>query len=128
MSTRAAAVRETSEEVGLQLEHSVPLGALGTMPVSSAGRQTGISLFPFVFHLGETLEPLVPNDEVVESFWVPLRHLLDARNAAYRRTFRDGLTAERPAVVYQGHHIWGLTYRVLTTFFERLQLRIAGPE
>lgn len=127
-SARAAAVRETSEEVGLQLERSAHLGSLGTMPVFSAGRPTGISLFSFVFHLGETLEPLVPNDEVAEGFWVPLRHLLDVRNAAYRRTLRDGLTRDRPAVMYQGHHIWGLTYRVLTTFFERLQLQIARPE
>lgn len=33
--------------------------ALGTMPVSSAGRPTGISLFSFVFHLGEMLEQLI---------------------------------------------------------------------
>jgi 8-oxo-dGTP pyrophosphatase MutT (NUDIX family) len=127
-SARAAAVRETSEEVGLRLERSAYLGSLGTMPVSSAGNPTGISLFSFVFHLGEKLEPLVRSDEVAEGFWVPLRHLLDVRNAAYRRNLRNGLTLERPAVVYQGHYIWGLTYQVLTTFFERLQLQIARPE
>ena len=128
MSARAAAVRETSEEVGLRLERAACLGLLGTMPVSSAGQPTGMSLFSFVFHLGGILEPLVPSDEVAEGFWVPLRHLLDIRNAAYRRTLRDGLTLDRPAVMYQGHHIWGLTYRVLTTFFERLQLQIPTPE
>ena len=128
MSARAAAVRETSEEVGLQLERSAYLGSLGIMPVSSAGKATGMSLFSFVFHLGGMLEPLVPSDEVAEGFWLPLRHLLDVRNAAYRRNLRSGLTLEQPAVMYQGHHIWGLTYRVLTTFFERLQLQIPMPE
>jgi 8-oxo-dGTP pyrophosphatase MutT (NUDIX family) len=127
-SARAAAVRETSEEVGLQLARAACLGLLGAMPVSAAGQPTGMSLFSFVFHLGEMLEPLVPSDEVAEGFWVPLRHLLDARNAAYRRSLRDGLTRNQPAVMYQGHLIWGLTYRVLTTFFERLQLQIPTPE
>lgn len=125
---RTAAVRETSEEVGLRLERSTHLGSLGTRPVTSAGGPTGVSLFSFVFHLGETLEPLVPSDEVAEAFWVPLRHLLDVRNAAYRRATRDGQIREQPAVAYQGHLIWGLTYRVLTTFFERMELQIARPE
>ena len=30
--------------------------------------------------------------------------------------------------VKQGHYIWGLTYRVLTMFFEQMQLRIARPD
>jgi len=34
----------------------------------------------------------------------------------------------RPAVLFQGHYIWGLTYRLLTMFFERMQLRIAQPD
>jgi len=38
------------------------------------------------------------------------------------------VTFDSPAVLYQGHYIWGLTYRVLTVFFERMQLRIARPQ
>ncbi len=86
-----------------------------------------MSLASFVFHLGETLEPLTPSDEVAEAFWVPLGHLLDPRNAAHRPTLRDGVTIEQPAVLYGDRYIWGLTYRVLTRFFERTQLRIARP-
>jgi 8-oxo-dGTP pyrophosphatase MutT (NUDIX family) len=128
-SVRAAAVREAREEVGLRLERAPYLGSLETQPVRSAGTLTGMSLSSFVFHLGETLEPLTPtDDEVAEAFWVPLRHLLDPRNAVHRPTPRNGETLEFPAVIYRGHYIWGLTYRVLTMFFERLELRIARPE
>lgn len=126
-SVQAAAIRETWEEVGFQLDRALCLGSLEIQPVSSAGKPTGISLCPFVFHLGDTLEQPTPSDEVAEMFWVPLRHLLDPRNAAYRRTLRDGVTVDHPAVLYQGHHIWGLTYRVLTRFFQRLERDIARP-
>jgi 8-oxo-dGTP pyrophosphatase MutT (NUDIX family) len=127
-SIRAAAIRETREEVGLRLDSAPYLGALETMPVSAAGQPTGISLSSFVFHFGDTLERFTLSDEVAEAFWVPLRHLLDPRNAARRPTLRDGVPLDRPAVVYQGHYIWGLTYRVLTVFFEQMQLRIARPD
>lgn len=125
-SARAAAIRETREEVGLRLDRATYLGSLPSVPVSSGGRPTGMSLFPFVFHLGETLEPLTPNDEVADAFWVPLGHLLDSRNAAYRATLRDGVALDHPAVLYNGHYVWGLTYRVLGTFFDHLHLKIAG--
>ena len=127
-TARAAAIRETREEVGLRLDHVPCLGSLPTHPVRSAGRVTGMSLSPFVFHLGGALEPLRPtDDEVAEAFWVPLRHLLDSRNAVHRPTPRDGVTIHFPAILYQGHYIWGLTYRVLGTFFEHMDLRIPDP-
>lgn len=127
-SARAAAVRETWEEVGLRLDGSPYLGSLATQPVSSAGRATGITLSSFVFYLGEALEPFTPSDEVAAAFWVPLRHLLDPRFAVHRPTPRDGVILQSPAVLYEGRYIWGLTYRVLTLFFESMQLRIARPE
>jgi 8-oxo-dGTP pyrophosphatase MutT (NUDIX family) len=128
-SPRAAAIRETWEEVGLRLDHVPCLGSLRTQPVRSAGKVTGMSLSPFVFHLGPTLERLTPtDDEVAEAFWVPLRHLLDPRNAVHRPTPRDGVILQFPAVLYQGHYIWGLTYRVLGMFFEHVDLRIPDPE
>ena len=127
-SARAAAIRETLEEVGLRLDRSPYLGSLEVQPVRAGGKPTDMSLSSFVFHLGETLEQFTPSDEVAEAFWVPLRHLLDPRNAAYRPTPRGGMTLDSPAVLYQGHYIWGLTYRLLTLFFERLELRIARPQ
>lgn len=126
-SAHAAAIRETREEVGLELDTCVCLGALESQPVSSAGRPTGITLSSFVFYLGETLEPFTPSDEVAQAFWVPLRHLLEPGNAAFRPTPRDGVVIQNPAVLYQDRFIWGLTYRVLTRFFALMELAIAEP-
>ena len=126
-SPQEAAIRETREEVGLRLERARCLGALDVQRINRYGRPTDMWLSPYVFHLGETLESLAPNHEVADAFWVPLRHLLDPRNAGYRAASREGAPYDYPAILYRGHHIWGLTYRVLTVFFERLQLQIARP-
>ncbi len=127
-SARGAAIRETWEEVGLRLDHAPYLGSLRTRPVSSKGKPTGISLSSFVFYLGETLEPLKLSDEVAEAFWVPLQHLLDPCNAVHKPIVREGVALLSPAVLYQGHHIWGLTYHLLTAFFEHLRLEIPQPK
>ena len=124
---REAAIRETREEVGLLLDHAPCLGSLGLEPINRNGGPADMSLSSYVFHLGEALDPFTPSDEVADAFWVPLRHLLDSRNAGYRPAIRDNVAYDGPAVLYQGHPIWGLTYRVLTTFFERTQLQIARP-
>jgi 8-oxo-dGTP pyrophosphatase MutT (NUDIX family) len=126
-SPREAAIRETREEIGMRLERSSYLGSLGAQPISRNGKPGDISLSSYVFYAGEVLEQFTPNDEVAEAFWVPLRHLLDPRNAGFTPTSRDGVAYDSPAVIYEGHHIWGLTYRVLTAFFDRMELRIARP-
>ena len=127
LNPREAAVRETREEVGLMLDRSPFLGSLAARPINRDGRPSELSLASYVFYLGEALEQFQPNEEVAEAFWVPLRHLLDPRNAGHRPTSRNGVSYASPAVLYQGHCIWGLTYRVLTEFFEIMQLRIARP-
>ena len=126
-NSKDAAIRETREEVGLWLDRSAYLGPLGAQPIYRDGKPGELSLSSHVFHLGDELAPFTPNEEVAEAFWVPLRHLLDPRNAGYRPNTRDGVTYDNPAVLYQGRHIWGLTYRVLTLFFERIELQIARP-
>ncbi|MBI4083291.1 MAG: CoA pyrophosphatase [Candidatus Lambdaproteobacteria bacterium] len=125
---RSAAIRETREEVGLRLDNAPWLGSLDLLPVSSRGVRTEMSLCPYVFHLGERLEPFSGNDEVAQAYWVPLAHLLDPRNAALRHIVRNGVELTSPAIRFADQMVWGLTYRVLTVFFERMALRIPRPE
>lgn len=127
LSPRGAAIRETREEVGLRLGRSSYLGSLEAQPISRDGKPGDISLSSHVFYVGEVLEQFTPNYEVARAFWVPLRHLLDPRNAGYRSAVRNGAVYDSPAVLYEDEHIWGLTYRILTAFFERMQLQIARP-
>ena len=63
-----AAIRETREEVGLQLERSAYLGSLGAQRINRNGIPGDKTLCPHVFHLGGALEPFTPNYEVAEAF------------------------------------------------------------
>jgi 8-oxo-dGTP pyrophosphatase MutT (NUDIX family) len=126
-SPRAAAQRETLEEVGLTVRDSHFLAALSRSPVIAGGADTGIRLFPFVFYLGGETEPLRPNREVAEAFWVPLSHILDSAHHVILPLERDGERLDFPSVRYRGHHIWGVTYRVLAQFAEALAHPLPPP-
>ncbi len=126
-SPRAAAARETEEEVGLVLEERHYLAPLSRAAVMARGADTGIPLFPFLFYLGDEPAPLRPNGEVAEAFWIPLAHILDPGNFAQLRLERDGAVHHFPSVLFRGHHIWGVTYRVLLQFTSALGRFLPEP-
>jgi 8-oxo-dGTP pyrophosphatase MutT (NUDIX family) len=120
---RAAAERETLEEVGLSLDDSHWLGPLSDVLVRLGGedrRDRRMILSPFVYYLGEELAPFVPNHEVAEAFWIPLGYLWDARNMDSLEWERDGRRLLYPAIRFRDSSIWGLTFRVLTLFSDVL--------
>src|SRR5262249_29173572 len=117
---RAAAERETLEEVGLSLagaERLRPLdrlnarGRLGAPPVPSA----------FVYCLHERASP-TPHPQVEEALWVPVPALLDpARHIGHRYGPRrwPGVCVGDP----DRHVVWGLTYRLLEGLFGVMAMR-----
>jgi 8-oxo-dGTP pyrophosphatase MutT (NUDIX family) len=88
----AAALRETSEEVGL----------------GGRGRPLNMVITPFVF-TADSVPPLTPNYEVAAAVWVPASFLVDHRNRESMEYQRAGLSLELPCYRYQDHLIWGLT-------------------
>lgn len=118
--SRAAAERETLEEVGLALGEAHWIGALSEMQVRLGGSDRRMVLSPFVYDLGEELLPFAPNHEVAEVFWIPLAHLWDSNNMSRLEWERQGTRLLYPAIRYQGHSIWGITFRVLTLFSDVL--------
>jgi 8-oxo-dGTP pyrophosphatase MutT (NUDIX family) len=118
---RAAAERETLEEVGLSIGDPHWLGPLSDVPVRlGGGDDRRMVLSPFVYYLGEEHAPLVPNHEVAEAFWIPLGYLWDPGNAGHQEWEREGNRLLYPAIRFRGHSIWGLTFRVLTLFSDVL--------
>ncbi len=109
----AAAVRETREELALDLERDGSL--IGSLPPVRTHLQRGegpLWVSPFVFELSGAPE-LVPNHEVQEALWVPLAFLADAANRGSFAWTGRGARREMPCVLYEGHLIWGLTLRML---------------
>jgi 8-oxo-dGTP pyrophosphatase MutT (NUDIX family) len=118
---RAAAERETLEEVGIAVADPHWLGPLSDVLVRLGGtNDRRMILSSFVYYLGDEPAPLVPNHEVAEAFWIPLAHLWEPRNMGSLEWEREGKSLLYPAIRFQGHSIWGLTFRVLTLFSDVL--------
>jgi 8-oxo-dGTP pyrophosphatase MutT (NUDIX family) len=105
----AAALRETREEVGLDLEtDALPLGRLSDVRAVGRGRPLSLVISPFVFELQTTPE-LKTNHEVETVVWVPVAFLADRANRETMPYRRYGLALDLPCYRYDGHLIWGLT-------------------
>jgi 8-oxo-dGTP pyrophosphatase MutT (NUDIX family) len=124
---RAAAERETLEEVGLSLVGAEALGRLDDLEGHSVGRAAGLVVCAFVYHLPDPPE-LAASPEVEEALWVPLHRL---RDPARQVPFRHPATgAQRFRGIVVGHPerqvVWGLTYRFLEGFFRLVERPLPG--
>jgi 8-oxo-dGTP pyrophosphatase MutT (NUDIX family) len=119
-SARAAAERETLEEVGLSLAGSELLGRLDDLPGLPAP-PSDFSVSAFVFY---TRDPgaLVLNHEVRDAFWFPLDSLSDReRHIDHPVKVESSQLFPGILVGESGRHVvWGLTYRFLDRFLDIL--------
>jgi 8-oxo-dGTP pyrophosphatase MutT (NUDIX family) len=117
-STRAAAERETREEVGLDLEGARVIGRLDDMQGHRAAGVNQMVISAFVYEAVE-VGTLVPNHEVRHAFWFPLGSLHDEERQVEYPMRWDG--RRFPGILVgqpERHIVWGLTYRFLEHFFE----------
>ncbi len=115
------AARETHEEVGIDLaQHGELLGHLDDLQAYGRGRLLDLVITPFVCAL---TAPVVLNPdarEVQRALWVPLDFLREPEaRSSYHYVFA-GQELVQQAFVYEGHTIWGLTYRILTHLLDVL--------
>lgn len=117
-SPLAAALRETREEIGLDLEAlGRPLGRLSEVRTHLPLGSVPHSVVPFAFAV-EGNPPLRPNEEVQEALWVPLPFLLDRANRSSFTWVRKGLPLPMPCYTYLGRVIWGLTLKIVDELLE----------
>jgi len=109
-SELAAAIRETREELDLDLDADGELlGRLSDVAAVSRGRPLSLVIVPHVFELVSDTE-LVPNYEVAEIVWVPLRYLSDYDNRSIIDWKLGSLTIPLPCYRFRDKVIWGLTF------------------
>ena len=121
---RATAVRETLEEIGLDLErHGELLGRLDELvPGNARGLVRDLVVTPFVWHVDEVPPLTARAVEVDEVHWAPLGAMRSgALDATYAYTWR-GQPMHFPAyrVGPPERLVWGMTHRALASLFARM--------
>jgi len=115
----ATAIRETREEVGIEMDAMDCVAALDDL-VPQTVLLPRIRVRPFVFLLDHP-RGVVPNAEIAGSWWVPIDHLLAEGSYGLYEVNPGGLVMRRPGYRLGHGVIWGMTERILTPFFDLLR-------
>lgn len=115
------ALRETKEEIGLDLNEKNLLGSLTELyiPVSN------FLVYPFVFFFDGRIDNLILDPSEVEKLIeIPVEHLIDRSNM--RRMdikMHSGLIInDTPCYVYNDQYIWGATAMITSELIEVIDL------
>jgi len=109
----ATAIRETLEEIGVDLSGAERLGILDDLHPRTPVLPP-VVVRPFVFALTER-PTIVPNPEVQEAFWVPFRALLAPGVRGEITVDHPGIPRRvLPSYTLGKRTIWGMSERILT--------------
>ena len=104
------ALRESNEEINLDMENVIKLG-----PLNFLLSRHKIEVNPFVGYLNQ-LQDFKGNFEIDEIFTVPISFLMNEENIEYKEFNRKDLKVYIPSWVYNGNRIWGLTAMIAADF------------
>lgn len=115
-SLEHTAVRETAEEIGLDLgAHGELIARLDDVPT----HKSELVVRPFVWEVA-SVPDLVPNYEVAEVHWVDLESLLRGERDTTFELEWKGQQLRFPAYQVADRIVWGLTYRMLQILLSHL--------
>jgi 8-oxo-dGTP pyrophosphatase MutT (NUDIX family) len=110
-TAKDTAVRETLEEVGINLNESAEFLGYSTATTTHTGT---LDVIPTVFMLKREAE-VNPNREVASYRWVNLEDFqAPGRQSTYQLRY-EGRVVEMPAYLFGDYVVWGLTHRILTS-------------
>ncbi len=116
----ATAVRESREELSLDLQNADLLGSLDDVEAVARGRRVGMMIRPYVFAV-DRMPELQPNYEVAEYLWPRIDPIFFGESDTEFPWQYQGALWKLPAWRVEGHTVWGLTHRMLSGFFELLR-------
>ena len=116
-SFRETAVRETREEVGIDLETDTRfLGYLGSFQTGARS----IWVVPSVF-ISNRRPTVSPNIEVASARWVPFEEFISPVSRSTYHVGHAGKSRVLPAFKVGDYLIWGLTERIISTLVEAVR-------
>ena len=114
---KAAAMRETLEEIAVNLDEADYLGVVDQQFAAPRGPRLNMIIEPHVFAL-PAVPDSTPNYEVAEVVWVGLADLMSNRwHDTETKPLENTPTVFNGYRLPRGHFVWGLTYRMLKSFF-----------
>jgi 8-oxo-dGTP pyrophosphatase MutT (NUDIX family) len=113
-TARDTAVRETLEEVGIDLDKAAEFLGYGGVTRTHTGT---MDVVPSVFVLKAGVE-VRPNEEVSSFRWVDLEDLLSPASKTTHELNHEGKVVAMPAYAAGNYVVWGLTYRILNSMLE----------
>jgi 8-oxo-dGTP pyrophosphatase MutT (NUDIX family) len=125
---RETAMRETLEEVGVNLRDHEYLGQLDEVAAMARGRAVGMTITPHVFALTDAPHVLRPNYEVAELLWGSLGRMFRGEVDAVKEINYGGETLHLPAFQVEQQLVWGMTHGMLRSLFALLSANIADSE
>ena len=117
----ATAIRETREEVGIDLSRGELVARLPDVPAFIRSKRGVLVVTPFVFIMREEVIA-TPNYEVAGTLWVPVTKLARGEGkGTYAFTWEDK-PYELPCIRLEPDQrvLWGMTYRMMETMLEAL--------
>lgn len=111
------AIRETQEEIGVQIAEHQLLGTLSSLyiPVSN------FEVHPFVAISESELHFIPDNAEVQYVIEFPLRQLLDKNKQGLMDIISQGKEIKAPVYYLDKEYVWGATAMILSEFSEVLK-------
>ena len=119
---QATAMRECSEEVGLDLESARLLGRLDdNISPSRQSLPPRLIISAFVFAIGDPAPALTLNHEVASAHWISLERFVAQEGRGKMPFTWRGHEVMLPEVRIDGTHIWGLTLRIIDDLCARIR-------
>jgi 8-oxo-dGTP pyrophosphatase MutT (NUDIX family) len=108
------AIRETREEVGIELARSELVARLPPIPAFKRSKRGVLVVTPFVFAKRDTMTPTL-NAEVAGTLWVPLARLARGEGKGTHAFTWEDKPYELPCFrLDPGQHVlWGMTHGML---------------
>ncbi len=113
------ALRETQEEVGLDLQrHARLVTRMPSVPALTRSKRGGMLVTPFIFALDKPEhDEFVLSPEVADAYWVPVGPMARGEIATTFPYRHEGTLLQLPAFLVQERIVWGLTHRMLSMLF-----------
>jgi 8-oxo-dGTP pyrophosphatase MutT (NUDIX family) len=117
------AIRETREEVGIELEVSDCVARLPDVQAFTRSKKGRLVVSVFVFVLKREVEVAPQSSEVATTLWVPLATLAAGVGQETFELDYDGKKFQLPYVYLQpgNHRLWGMTYGMLIALLDAIR-------